>query len=293
MRPDRASAEVFVNDEAQLGEGPTWFAADERLRWVDILGGRLFSARVDGTERNARDFPHTVSAVVPRVGGGLAVAGDSGVLLLDADGALEGTHPVEPEVVGNRLGDVGVDPTGRLWLGTLDRELLLGRGGLYRLDPDGTLTQVLRETSVANGLGWSPDGSRMYFIDSATFRVDLFDYDVSDGSATERRPWVTVDHADGSPDGLAVDAEGGVWVALFGGGQVRRYAPDGTLDAVVSLPVRQVTSCCFGGPDLDLLFVTTARVELDERSLLLEPLAGSVFVSTPGVTGLPQAEFCG
>jgi sugar lactone lactonase YvrE len=289
----RPTAPVFVAGDAQLGEGPTWFAKEHRLRWVDILGGRLFSARADGSQRTSRDFTHAVSAVVPRAAGGLAVAGDAGVLLLDNEGIVERLHQVEPDVASNRLGDVGVDPAGRLWLGTLNRELILGRGGLYRLDPDGTLTQILSETSVANGVGWSPDGSRMYFIDSATFRVDVFDYDVSDGSAHDRRPWVSVDHADGSPDGLAVDEEGGVWVALFGGGQVRRYAGDGSLDAVLSLPVRQVTSCCFGGPNLDLLYVTTARVELDERSLLLEPLAGSVFVADPGIAGLPQAEFGG
>ena len=259
---------------------------------MDILEGTLHSARADGSSRTSRVFPHTVSAVVPRAGGGLALAGDAGVLLLDVDGRVESVHHVEADVPSNRLGDVGVDPAGRLyWLGTLDREMLLGRGSLYRLDPDGTLTRVLSETGVANGLGWSPDGTRMYFIDSATFRVDVFDYDASDGSATDRRPWVTVDHADGSPDGLAVD-EGGVWVALFGGGHVRRYAPDGTLDVVLSVPARQVTSCCFGGEDLGRLFVTSARVELDERDLLLEPLAGSVFAD-PGFRGLAQTAYAG
>lgn len=293
MTPARCVAEILVTDEAQLGEGPAWFAHDGVLRWVDILEGTLSSVRPDGSERTSRVFPHTVSAVVPRTNGGLAVAGDAGVLLLDVDGRVEGVHPVEPDVVSNRLGDVGVDPAGRLWLGTLDREMLLGRGSLYRLDPDGTLTRVLSETGVANGLGWSPDGAHMYFIDSATFRVDVFDYDPVDGSADHRRPWVRIDYADGSPDGLAVDDAGGVWVALFGGGQVRRYAPDGTLDTVLSVPARQVTSCCFGGERLDQLFVTTARVELDERDLLLEPLAGSVFVADPGFCGLPQAAYAG
>lgn len=287
------SVQTWIAGDAQLGEGPAWFPAEQRLRWVDILDGRLHEARLDGSDHRAREFPHTVSAVVPRVGGGLVVAGDADVLLLDGSGRVESTTQVEPDRPSNRLGDIGVDPAGRLWLGTLDREMLVGRGALYRLDPDGTLTQVLSPTSVSNGIGWSPDGTRMYYVDSATWRIDVLDYDVATGRVRDRRPWVRIDHADGSPDGLAVDADGGVWVALWGGGQVRRYDPDGRLDVVVPLPVRQVTSCCFGGPDLDQLFITTARVEMDERRLLLEPLAGSVFVASPGRRGLPPTPFGG
>ncbi|MGN6300127.1 MAG: SMP-30/gluconolactonase/LRE family protein [Angustibacter sp.] len=288
-----ARATEFVAAADELGEGPTWFADEAVLRWVDILRGRLHAVRLDGSDHQVRQFDHPVSAVVPRRGGGLAVAGDSGVLLLGPGGELEAMCPVEPRTSGNRLGDVGVDPAGRLWLGTLDREMLVGRGALYRLDPDRRLTQVLSGTSVANGIGWSPEGDRMYFIDSATWRVDVLDYDVRDGSATDRRPWVSIDHADGSPDGLAVDADGGVWVALWAGGQVRRYTAQGRLDAVLPVPVRQVTSCCFAGPELDVLAITSARVEMDQRSLQLEPSAGSVFLADPGVRGLPQMAFAG
>jgi sugar lactone lactonase YvrE len=286
-------ATEFYSGADELGEGPTWFPDEGVLRWVDILRGRLHTIRIDGTDRRTRQFDHPISAAVPRRGGGMAIAGDSGVLLLDADGRVESVCPVEARSSSNRLGDVGVDPAGRLWLGTLDRDMLVGRGALYRLDPDGRLTQVLGGTSVANGIGWSPTGDRMYFIDSATWRIDVFNYDLGDGAATDRRPWVSIDHADGSPDGLAVDSEGGVWVALWAGGQVRRYDADGRLDAVLAVPVRQVTSCCFAGPKLDTLVITSARVEMDERALRLEPAAGSVFLADPGVRGLPQTPYAG
>ncbi len=293
MIPADTRATEFFAGADKLGEGPAWFADEGVLRWVDILRGWLHAIRLDGTDHQIRQFGHAVSAVVPRRCGGLAVAGDSGVLLLDADGGLESVCPVEASTPGNRLGDVGVDPAGRLWLGTLDRDMLVGRGALYRLDADRQLTKVLSGTSVANGIGWSPAGDRMYFIDSATWRIDVLDYDVRDGSATDRRPWVHIDHADGSPDGLAVDSEGGVWVALWAGGQVRRYTADGRLDAVLPVPVRQVTSCCFAGPDLDTLVITSARVEMDQQALRLEPCAGSVFLADPGVRGMPQTPYAG
>jgi sugar lactone lactonase YvrE len=260
---------------------------------VDILSGSLHGVRLDGTAHREESFEQAVSAVIPRQGGGLALRGESAVLLLTAEGELEKLCPIEEHLPTNRLGDVGVDQRGRLWVGTLDRDMLVGRGGLYRIDPDHTVTQVLTGVSVANGIGWNPDGDRMYFIDSATFRIDVLDYSVDDGSAVNRRPWVLIDHADGTPDGLAVDADGGVWVALWGGGQLRRYTAEGALDAVLPLPVRQVTSCCFAGPDLMDLVITTARVEMDEGRLRLEPSAGSVFIARTGHRGLPVPPFAG
>jgi sugar lactone lactonase YvrE len=270
----------------QLGEGPAWEQATESLLWVDIVRGWLHRLHPTSGEHIVRRFDRAVSAVAPRAGGGLAVAVDEGIWLLDESGQLEHRVPVEHAWAGNRLGDLGVDPGGRLWFGTLDRDLTVGRGALYRLDPDRSLTQVLDRQSIPNGIGWSPDGALMYFVDSATGRIDVFDYDETSATASDRRPWVSVRQEDGSPDGIAVDTAGGVWVALWSGGQVRRYTAEGELDIVVPLPVRNVTSCCFGSTELDRLYVTTARVEMNERELLAEPDAGSMFMVETGFHGL-------
>jgi sugar lactone lactonase YvrE len=162
-----------------------------------------------------------------------------------------------------------------------------GAASLYRLDPDGSVAVVLDRVTVSNGLEWSPDGDRAYYNDTATHRVSLFDYDLDTG-LTDRRTFV--DLSDGHPDGLTVDAEGGVWVALFGGGAVHRYASDGTLDAVVEVPARQVTACTFGGEALDRLFITTSRENLEPDD---DPLAGALFTADVGVRGMPVREFAG
>jgi sugar lactone lactonase YvrE len=293
MRVLDAEAAEFFTACDELGEGPAWHPAKGVLLWVDIIRGRLYSHDIGAGITSVCEYGRPVSAALPRVAGGTVVAVDDGLLLLDAGGEVERHIPVEADIVTNRLGDMGVDPAGRLWLGTLDKDLTAGRGGLYRLSPAGDPVKVIDQTCIANGIGWSPDGSLMYFVDSAVGRIDVLDYDVRDGSATGRRPWASVDHVDGSPDGLAVDSLGGVWVAIWGGGQVRRYSPDGELDAVLPLPVRNVSSCCFAGPELDQLFITTARVEMTERMLRAEPLAGSVFCASTGFRGLSMPAYAG
>ncbi|WP_327045823.1 SMP-30/gluconolactonase/LRE family protein [Microbispora sp. NBC_01189] len=277
-----------------LGEGPAWDPVTGALLWVDVLRCRVYRHVPHTGETSFREFGHAVSAVLPRAGGGLIVAARPGLMLLDAAGVPERTVEVPGEPAGNRLGDAGVDPAGRLWFGTLDADMLPGRGGLHRIAPGAAAPErILDRTSVANGIGWSPDGTRMYFVDSATRRVDVFDYDPATGTASGRRAWVTVEDEAGVPDGLAVDAEGGVWVALWRGGQVRRYREDGGHDATVPLPVRQVTSCAFGGPELDRLYITTGRVEMDRRRLAAEPEAGAVFAADVGVRGVPVPPYAG
>jgi sugar lactone lactonase YvrE len=162
-----------------------------------------------------------------------------------------------------------------------------GRGVLYRLDPDRSTRVVLEDVTISNGLEWSPDGRRAFYADTATERIDVFDYDRERG-LTGRRTFAAVPGC--NPDGLTVDSEGGVWVALYDGGAVRRYAPDGTLDEVVELPVSKTTACTFGGRRLDRLFITTSREHLDPGA---EPQAGALFACTPGVTGVPVREFAG
>jgi sugar lactone lactonase YvrE len=168
-----------------------------------------------------------------------------------------------------------------------------GVGSLYRLAPGGPLERVISGTTISNGMGWSLAGDRMYFIDSPTRRVDALDFDAATGEVSGRRPFAEIDRPGWLPDGLTVDAEGGVWVCFFGGGALRRYAEDGTLAAEVRLPVTNPTSPVFGGADLRTMYVTSARHHLTPEQLAAEPLAGAVLALEPGVAGLPGNRFGG
>ena len=280
-----APYEVAVRAEAQLGEGPTWDPASGRLLWIDILGSRLHTYDPVSGRRSVRTVFQHIGAVKPRAGGGLALNLRDGVGLLDPDGAF-GWLRHEP-VPGRRANDAAVAPDGSLWAGTMRYDEAPGGGTLTRLTADGTAQVVLDDVAVSNGTGWSPDGRLMYYIDSPTRRVDVFDHE--DGRVTNRRPFAEIEDGAGFPDGLTVDAEGAVWVALWDGSAVRRYTPDGVLDRVITFPVPRVTACAFGGPGLTDLYVTTARVGLDSPP----PLAGSLFVVPGAGRGAVQPAFDG
>ncbi|MDX3050727.1 SMP-30/gluconolactonase/LRE family protein, partial [Streptomyces scabiei] len=230
--------EIAVREYAALGEGPTWDADAQRLIWIDILGSRVYTYDPASGRRTVLVTEQHVGAVKPRVGGGLVLNLRDGVGLTDPDGTFRWLHH-EP-VPGRRANDAAVAPDGSLFAGTMRYDEAPGGGTLARFTADGLTTTVLDDVAVSNGTGWSPDGRLMYYIDSPTCRIDVFDY--ADTGATEgrlpvnRRPFVTIEDGGGFPDGLTVDAEGCVWVALWEGGAVRRYTPDGTLDRVVPLP---------------------------------------------------------
>jgi sugar lactone lactonase YvrE len=168
-----------------------------------------------------------------------------------------------------------------------------GTAALYRLAPGGRIERVIAGTTISNGLAWSPSGDTMYFIDSTTQRIDALDFDARTGDVSDRRPLVAIAPDDGLPDGMTVDAEGGIWVCLFGGAAIRRYTPEGRLDAAIPLPTTNPTSPVFGGPDLRTLYITTARHRLTPHQLATEPLAGAVLTLDPGVHGLPGNRFAG
>ncbi|MDN3260609.1 SMP-30/gluconolactonase/LRE family protein [Streptomyces sp. CSDS2] len=277
--------EVAVAAEATLGEGPTWDPATGTLLWLDILGMRLHTYDPVTGRRTVRTTPQHVGAAKPRAGGGLVLNLRDGVGLLDPDGAFRWLHH-EP-VPGRRANDAAVAPDGSLWAGTMRYDEAAGGGTLSRLTGDGTAQTMLDDVAVSNGTGWSPDGRLMYYVDSPTRRVDVFDYD-SEG-IRDRRPLVEIEEGAGYPDGLTVDADGCVWVALWDGGAVRRYTPDGTLDRVISLPTPRTTACAFGGPALTDLYVTTARTGLESP----HPLSGSLLVIPNAGKGLPQPPFEG
>ncbi|WP_055695032.1 SMP-30/gluconolactonase/LRE family protein [Streptomyces prasinopilosus] len=278
--------EQFTEPLAYHGEGPVWSEAWGGLRWLDMLAGDVLSLAPDATVVR-RHVDTVVAAVRPRRGGGAVLGVERGFALEDPDGKVTLLDPLwSDERV--RMNEGGCDPDGRFYCGSMEYDTRRGAGALHRLDPDGSTATVLDAVTISNGLEWSPDGGRAYYVDTGTGRVDVFDYDREHG-LTGRRPFAVVP-GPGKPDGLTVDAEGGVWVALYDGGAVRRYAPDGTLDEVVDLPVTKVTACTFGGPELDRLFITTSREHLAPGA---EPRAGALFTCVPGVRGVPVREFAG
>ncbi|WP_405613011.1 SMP-30/gluconolactonase/LRE family protein [Streptomyces sp. NBC_00076] len=277
--------EVAVRAEATLGEGPTWDVAAGRLIWIDILGSRINTYDPLSGSRTTRTTEQHVGAVKPRANGGLVLNLRDGVGLLDPDDTFRWLRH-EP-VPGRRANDAAVAPDGSLWAGTMRYDEAPGGGTLSRISGDGTADVVLDDVAVSNGTGWSPDGRLMYYIDSPTRRVDVFDF--TDGRTRARRTLVEIEDGAGFPDGLTVDAEGCVWVALWDGAAVRRYTPAGELDRVIELPTPRVTACAFGGPDLTDLYITTARVGLDAP----HPLAGSLLVVPGAGKGLLQPAFAG
>ncbi|MFE1990891.1 SMP-30/gluconolactonase/LRE family protein [Streptomyces parvulus] len=286
MRAGRPAYEVAVRAEAALGEGPTWDPVTGRLLWIDVLGSRVHTYNPASGRRTVRRTEQHVGAVKPRAGGGLVLNLRDGIALLDPDGGLRWLHR-EP-VPGRRANDAAVAPDGSLWAGTMRYDEAPGGGTLTRYAADGTAEVVLGDVTVSNGTGWSPDGRLMYYVDSPTRRIDVFDVTDS-GTVTGRRPLAVVEEGAGFPDGLCVDADGCVWVALWDGAAVRRYTPSGDLDRVLTLPVPRVTACAFGGPGLTDLYVTTARVGPHPPP----PLAGSLLVLPDTGRGSVQPAFAG
>ncbi|MBO8201694.1 SMP-30/gluconolactonase/LRE family protein [Streptomyces smyrnaeus] len=279
--------ETALRASAELGEGPTWDTAAGRLLWVDILASRVHTFDPATGDRTVMATEQHVGAAKPRAGGGVVVNLRDGVGLYEADGRFSWLR--RDPAPGRRGNDAAVAPDGALWAGTMYYDETPGGGSLVRLAPDGTATTALDEVTVSNGTGWSPDGTLMYYVDTPTRRIDVFD--VRDGGAVvaDRRPLVSVEEGAGFPDGLTVDADGCVWVALWDGAAVRRYTPEGVLDRVVPVPVRRPTACAFGGAGLGDLYITTARVGLAAPT----PQDGSLLVLPAAGTGLAQPPFAG
>lgn len=292
---DRAAdVEPVLRAGAELGESPAWDAAGRRLLWVDITAGVVHRTDPETGADERLDVGRPVGAVAPGRDGPIAVAALDGFGMLATDGS--GPRPlaaVEAEDPRTMMNDGKCDPAGRFWAGTKDVEGRRPLGSLYRLDADRTLTRVVAGVVISNGLGWSPDGGTMYYIDSARHAVDAFEFDADTGSVSHRRCCAEFPRAWGLPDGMTVDAEGFLWVAFWGGSAIRRVAPDGRVAATVELPVRLVTSCAFGGPDGSDLFVTSARIGLTPAQLRDEPHAGDLFRLRPGVGGPPATPYAG
>jgi sugar lactone lactonase YvrE len=283
------SVEVVVAAGAVLGEGPSWDVRSGRLLWIDVVAKQIFLTDVHTGASEVVPVPLPIGAVVPRAAGGFIAALEDGFWVVGMGPA----HPmarIAEARPGLRFNDGKCDPAGRFWAGTMADDQSPAAGALYRLGPDGRATLVLDGVTLSNGLAWSADGLTMYYIDSPTQRIDAFSFGPSTGEIRDRRAVVHIPPEVGVPDGMTIDADGGLWVALWGGGAVHRYV-DGRLDRVISLPVSQPTSCAFGGDNFEELFVTSASDGLSSEQRGAQPLAGAVFRVRPGVRGLPPATY--
>jgi sugar lactone lactonase YvrE len=271
------NAELAVKLNCNLGEGPFWDSKKQELYFVDISNKQVLIFAPSSNSVEAITFDQEIGAVLLDQNSELIVAARDGLYAATRDGDLKTLlAPIDFGDSSIRCNDAKCDANGRIWVGTMAFDFKQGAASLYSFDSE-NLKEILSDLTIANGLGWSPDQKTMYFIDSLTSRVDSFDFDLASGAISNRQPFVTFSDPGVIPDGMTTDEDGGIWVALFGGSAVRRFDSAGKLTHTVSVPATQVTSCCFGGPDMSELYITTAQYAMDAEALSKDPLAGSLF----------------
>lgn len=279
---------------ASLGEGPLWDAADGVLHWIDITAGRLHRLDLAVGKQATVNVGEKIGCIALRDGGGLVAGLRSGFAFLDSlTGAIAPINDPESALPTNRFNDGAVDPLGNFWAGTMDDDETAPSGNLYRLEPSGAVSLMRSGFVIGNGIDWSPDGTTMYFTDSTRRRIIAYDFDTTSAEISGDRDFAWLGEDDGFPDGLTVDAEGGVWSAVWDGHRLLRFSPDGELERTVAMPVPRPTSMAFGGEGLSTLFVTSARIGLDPAALDAAPLSGGVFAIDVGVRGLPARTYLG
>jgi sugar lactone lactonase YvrE len=275
-----------------IGEGPIWLAESSELAWVDITAGLIHLFAPDTAQVRTIKVGEMVGSIAPIQGGGLVAAVATGFVRVDlASGAVNRLADLAPPDPTVRMNDGKADPWGRFWAGTMALDKRPGAGNLYRLDGDLGVTLVIDNVTISNGLDWTHDRSTMFYVDTPTMRIDRIDIDPTGTVLSNRRPFATVAAGQGTPDGLTLDTEGRVWLALWGGSAVRCFSPAGEPEAIIRLPTSHVTSCTFGGADLGDLYITSARSELSQDQLDRELLAGRLFRCRPGVFGWPANQF--
>ena len=279
---------------AELGEGPVWDVARQCLWFVDIEGKRLHRYDPATGGRASIAVPMRVTAVAPARGDRLIAATEHGFAWIDpATGAVDPIHNPEAHLPENRFNDGKLDPAGRFWAGTMDDTKRTAQGSLYRLDADLRVTCHQTDYRITNGPAFSPDGRTMYESDTlrrVTYALDL----TADGTLSNRKVWMKWPVSFGNPDGMTTDSAGNLWIAFWGGSCLRKLSAEGAVLAEFALPVSNVTSAAFAGPELDRLFVTTARQALTADELETQPLAGGLFeIIGHGVTGRPAGVFVG
>ncbi|GGG26437.1 SMP-30/gluconolactonase/LRE family protein [Pontibacter amylolyticus] len=285
-------AELVLDAKATLGEGSIWHPAERRLYWVDIEGRELHLFDPTTDEDTTWPVWERVGTVVPVVNGGALVALQNGVHFINTEtGELSFvSNPLKRDDI--RFNDGKCDPAGRFWVGTIALDSQEGAAALYRMEHNGQMTQVLDNLSNSNGLVWTADKQRMYFIDTPTRKVQAFAYDHDTGTIRKERDVIAIPEQEGKPDGMTIDETGRLWIALYGGGGVGCWDPEtGEMLLKVNVPAPYTTSCAFGGARLDTLFITTARDGLDKDQLHQYPLSGGIFAIKPGAKGVPANFF--
>jgi sugar lactone lactonase YvrE len=286
---------VVVDAKAELGEGPSWNAQDKLIYWVDIMGRKMHIYDPELNTNRTIDVGQYIGAVVPAQKDTVILALQNGLYRLNlVTEAMDFIADPESDLNDNRFNDGKCDPAGRFWAGTMSLKGEQETGSLYFLDTDGKLNKVLEKVSISNGLCWSPDQKTMYFTDSPTKQIAAFDYDKMSGKIENKRIVVDLTAEKGVPDGMTIDEEGMLWVAHWGGHRVSRFNPEnGRLLEVIPVPAENVTSCVFGGKNLDQLYITTARIGMSDEALANYPLSGGLFSVKTKVKGLPTFTFGG
>jgi sugar lactone lactonase YvrE len=284
-----------LRTRALVGECPRWHPLEQKLYWVDIYEPSVNCFDPASGENRRWMMPERIGCFAFRKSGGLVAGMQSGIafVTLGDTPAVKRVFEFDPANKETRFNDGRCDPAGRFWAGTIEETLTQPVGTLYRFDPDGRCTPMVNGLVCANGLGFSPDGRTLYHSDSRQDQVWAWDFDNERGAIANRRTFIAMDGKEGRPDGAAVDAEGYYWICHVGAWHVARYAPDGTIDRVVGVPVQRPTMCAFGGKNLDVLYVTSATFPLSKEALAKQPLAGSLFALDAGVRGLPEPFFAG
>jgi sugar lactone lactonase YvrE len=278
--------------DANVGEGPVWVEREQALYWVDNKGRRVFRRRDDG-QLESFDVPLQVCCMAPRASGGFIAGTDKGFAAIDFDAdSIEFIANPEEAIAGNRFNDGKTDAAGRFWAGTMDNAEKETRGSLYRLDPDLSWARIDSGYHVTNGPAFDSARGRMYHTDSAPRTIYAFEVTAS-GEVSDKRVFAQFGETDGHPDGMTVDSEGNLWVCFWDGWCVRRLSPEGEVIEKIDMPVQRPTSCCFGGPDLDKLYVTSASLGIEEDSLEMQPCAGGLFLLETGARGVAQVPFAG
>jgi sugar lactone lactonase YvrE len=304
-QPEQSMAKIECVLEAKdwLGESPCWHPGEQALYWTDVPSKVIKRWNPKTGERSSWRMPEMVTAIAVRRSHGLIIASRASIDFFDPRSG-RATPFVAPEQdrPENRSNDGKCDREGRFWYGTMmnnfaedmsELPITANTGGLYRIDPDGSVHVFEGSLGIANTFAWSPDERTMYFADTLD-GIYAYDFDAGSGSVSNRRTFARADPKQyGHPDGSTIDTEGCLWNARWDGGSLIRWAPDGTIDQVVKMPCRRVTSCIFGGPDLDILYVTTVRYGLSDAELAEQPLAGGIFMVDADVKGLPDGQFAG
>lgn len=280
-------AELVIDARATLGEGPCWDAENRLLYWVDILEKKIHIYNPITRENRDMFIGQMVGAIVPRKSGGLVAALENGFYYVNpCIKTIDFIYNPESHLQENRFNDGKCDPVGRFWAGTTDSVGVDGKGALYCLHTDLSVSKQLEKVSTSNGLAWSPNGKYMYFIDTPTRKVVCFQYDMYTGHIKNPKDIIEIPEDEGLPDGMTIDEEGMLWIAHWGGGKITRWNPmSGEQLHTVRIPALYVTSCTFGGENLNELYVTTARTRMTETDLEVYPYAGGVFKIKTNVRG--------